>query len=189
MMQTQINTALPTTLAEFQVWEPADGYKYEWNDGELIRFAGMKRKHLRLMRVLNLLFDTTRAKRAGGQLVHEHDVQLTGIQLRRPDLAYFSGSQIDSSDDDNGPEPIPAFAIEVISCFDQINIVKAKLREYFNNGVQVVWLIFPDEQSVEVYTSFKTVQICTDNDLCSARPVLDDFALTVNQLFEISSDQ
>lgn len=37
-------TASPRTLAEFMDWEPNDGFKYEWNDGELIRFIGMKKK-------------------------------------------------------------------------------------------------------------------------------------------------
>ncbi len=27
---------LPQTLEEFVVWEPNDGFKYEWNDGEII---------------------------------------------------------------------------------------------------------------------------------------------------------
>ena len=112
----------PKTLAEFEQWQPNDGYKYEWNDGELIKFEGLKRKHLKLVRVLVELFDTTKAKKQRGQLICEQDVQLTGIQLRRPDLAFFSGEQIDESDDNE--EPIPEFAIEVISSYDQINEVK-----------------------------------------------------------------
>ena len=59
---------IPKTLAEFEQWQPTDGYKYEWNDGELIRFEGMKRKHLKLVRVLAELFDTTKAKKQRGQL-------------------------------------------------------------------------------------------------------------------------
>jgi hypothetical protein len=37
-------SALPQTFDEFQNWEPVDGYKYEWNDGEIIRFTGMKKE-------------------------------------------------------------------------------------------------------------------------------------------------
>ena len=79
------------------VWEPNDGYKYEWNDGEVIRFATMKRKHLLLLRILSRLFDRTEAYQQGGELLTEQDVWLTGVQLRRPDLAFFSGQQIDTS--------------------------------------------------------------------------------------------
>ncbi len=171
----------PKTLAEFEQWQPTDGCKYEWNDGELIKFEGMKRKHLKLVRVLAELFDTTKAKKQRGQLICEQDVQLTGIQLRRPDLAFFSGEQIDESDDNE--EPIPEFAIEVISSYDQINEVKKKIIEYFKNGVKVTWIIYPDYQMVEIYTSAKNVVICTDADVCSANPVLDDFEIKAEDLF------
>ena len=181
-MISEINIiSTPKTLAEFEQWQPTDGYKYEWNDGELIKFVGMKRKHLKLVRVLSELFDTTKAKKQRGQLVCEQDVQLTGLQLRRPDLAFFSGEQIDQSD--TKEEPIPEFAIEVISSYDQINEVKKKIIEYFKSGVKVTWLIYPEYQMVEVYTSAKNVVICTESDICSANPVLDDFEIKAEALF------
>ncbi len=184
-METLIKqTALPTSLAEFEMWEVNDGFKYEWNDGEIIKFEGMKKKHLKLLRVLTHLFNSTEAYKNGGTLLQEQDVMLTGLQLRRPDLAYFSGEQIDGSDKENNAEPVPEFAIEVISTFDQIIAVKAKLKEYFTHGVKVVWLIYPDDKLVEVYSSYKEIKICTDDDICSARPVLSDFKISVNSLLQ-----
>lgn len=106
---------------------------------------------------------------------------MTGLQLRRPDLAFFSGQQIDQSDIEE--EPIPAFAIEVISSYDQINEVKKKIIEYFKSGVKVTWLIYPEYQMVEIYTSAKSVVICTDEDICSANPVLNDFEIKAEDLF------
>jgi Uma2 family endonuclease len=155
--------------------------RYEWYDGKIIKFEGMNKKHLRLIR----LFSKTKAYQDGGELIAEQDVKISAIQLRRPDLAYlayFSASQIDESWKDE--EPIPAFAIEIISTFDQINQVKMKLTEYFKNGVSVVWLIYPDEKIVEIYTSRKTVKIYSDTDICSASPVLDDFEISVEDLFK-----
>lgn len=32
------------TFPRFQTWEPNDGFKYEWNDGELIKFTGINKK-------------------------------------------------------------------------------------------------------------------------------------------------
>lgn len=54
--------------------------------------------------------------------------------------------------------------------------------EYFKVGVQIVWLIFPENEEVHVYTSRKTIQICSDDDICSAYPVLDDYTVSVNAL-------
>lgn len=40
-------TSIPKTLEEFSIWEqPEDGFKYEWNDGEIIKFIGINRKQV-----------------------------------------------------------------------------------------------------------------------------------------------
>ncbi len=171
----------PTTLAEFIDWEaPVDGYKYEWNDGDIIKSEKMKKKHLKLIYGLSKLFDGTSAKKQQGLLIPEQDVKLTGIQLRRPDLAYFSGEQIANSDENE--EPIPSFVIEVISPTDDAIKIETKVIEYFKAGVQVLWHIFPENQTIYVYTSRKTVTICTDDDICSASPAITDFQISVNDL-------
>jgi Uma2 family endonuclease len=173
-------TVIPKTLAQFIVWQqPNNGFKYEWNDGELIQFTGINKTHLKLIRILNRLFLKTKAHQLGGELIPENDVHLSGIQMRRPDLAFFNSEQIDKSEDD---EPIPEFAIEVISNNDQIYKVEEKIIEYFKAGMKVVWLIFPDTKSVHVYTSRKNVKICIENDICSAAPVLPEFEIGVDAL-------
>lgn len=187
MIQTSQNREqLPRTLAEFLEWEPNDGYKYEWNDGEIIKTEKIKKKHLALIRRLQQLFFHTISFTKGAALIMEQDVMLTGIQMRRPDLAYFSGEQIDNSLTSD-EEPIPAFLIEIVSPSDDAEKVEEKLAEYFKSTVQVVWHIYPENQVVYVYTSRKSVKICTDHDICSASPVLPDFEITTNELFALPS--
>lgn len=177
------SSSLPKTLEEFQRWEaPTDGMKYEWFDGELIAFEKMNKHHLKLIRLLTRLFAQTQAYRTGGLLIAEQDVMLTGIQLRRPGFAYFSGAQIDRNDE--GTDPIPAFVVEVISPTDDAEKVESKRFEYFKAGVQVVWSIYPEAQCVYVYTGIKSVVICIDEDFCSAAPVLEDFKVEAKKLFE-----
>ena len=181
MEQTLENFSIPTSMIEFLQWDPVDGFKYEWNDGKVVQFGRMNRRHLRLIQVLMDVFDQTDAYKNGGILVTSQDVMLDEAQLRRPDFAFFNKTQIDNSSE---IEPIPEFTIEVISTNDQINPVKAKVREYFAHGVKVVWLIYPEEKLVEVYTAYKQVKICSDNDICSADPVLSDFKIEAHKLFE-----
>lgn len=95
---------LPRTLAEFQDWEPNDGFKYEWNDGELIKFTGMNRRQLKIYDILLRLF-VEKGYMQLGTFVAEYDVMLTGIQMRRPDIAYLSKAQVLEAD--NGDDPIP----------------------------------------------------------------------------------
>jgi len=170
---------LPHTLQEFQDWEPNDGFKYEWNDGELIKFTGMNKQQVKIYDILLDLFIDKGYKKTG-TFVAEYDVMLSGIQMRRPDIAYLTKEQIKSAD--KGTDEIPAFTIEIISGNDNINKVEAKISEYYKAGVKVVWLILPEEKSVHIYTSRRDVKICIENDICSAAPVLSEFEIGVDVL-------
>ncbi len=179
MVKAKEIVTLPRTLTEFQDWEPNDGFKYEWNDGELIQFTGMNKRQLKIYDTLLRLF-IEKGYIQLGTFVAEYDVMLSGIQMRRPDIAYLSKSQVLEAD--KGEDPIPEFTIEIISGNDNINKVEAKIKEYFKAGVKVVWLIFPEEQSVHIYTSRRDVKICIENDICSAAPVLPEFEIGVDVL-------
>jgi Uma2 family endonuclease len=180
-METLIATSnKPTTFEEFLVWEPNDGLKYEWNDGELIQFTGMNKNQVFIYQVLNKLFNQKEMWKVG-TLVAEYDTMLSGIQMRRPDIAYLTDEQIALTK--RGEDVIPEFVIEIISGSDNFYKVEEKITEYFKAGVKVVWNIIPDEQMVQVYTSRRNVKICLENDLCSAAPVLPDFEISVDTLF------
>lgn len=170
---------LPRTLEEFLQWEPEDGFKYEWNDGEIIQFNGMDRKQLFIFEAINDLF-IEKGFWKTGTLVTEQNVMLTGIQMRRPDIAYFTKIQVKNMKD---YDIIPEFVIEVISTNDKAYQIEKKLTEYFKAGVKVIWNIIPESQLVYVYTSRKQVQICMDDDICSAVPVLPEFEVKVSEIF------
>nr|WP_299418435.1 Uma2 family endonuclease [uncultured Emticicia sp.] len=129
-------------------------------------------KPLKLIRTLNRLFLKTNAHQVGGELIQEND------------LVFFSAEDIEKSDE---IKPIPAFVIILISENDKVGDIQEKISEYFKAGVggvplKVVWLVFPEEKSVHVYTSRRDVKICIENDICSAAPVLPDFEIGVDVL-------
>lgn len=92
MVQTS-GPILPQTLEAFIDWEPNDGFKYEWNDGEIIRFSGMKQQYF-IYDVLSALF-IEKGYHKLGTLMAGPDVMLTAIQMRRPDVAYFTNEQVE----------------------------------------------------------------------------------------------
>ncbi len=161
-------------------WEPVDGFKYEWNNGDIIQFSGMKKKQYYIYDVLNGLF-IEKGYHKKGTFMAEPDVMLTTTQMRRPDIAYFTKEQIQRGR--NGDDVIPAFVIEVLLETDLAYRIEEKIVEYFKAGVQVVWTIIPEQEVIYVYTSRKQVTICLDDDRCSAAPVLPDFDISVNTLF------
>jgi Uma2 family endonuclease len=101
--------------------------------------------------------------------------------MRRPDIAYLTKEQLQQGKEDI--DVIPEFMIEVISKNDIANDIEKKLMEYFKYGVKVVWLIYPELQIIKIHHSFKNHQTCTDDDICSASPVLEGFEIRVNELF------
>ena len=160
-----------------------DSFKYEWNNGLIEKSPRtMNRGQLFLYQRLLNLFLRTKAFSAGGAFICEIDIYIaTANRTRRADIAYLTAAQMKASR--NGELSVCPFVVEVISKHDQINEVGQKIREYFENGVQVVWTVFPRLQKVEVYRSVRDVTICFDDDVCSAAPVLADFEISVRELF------
>ncbi|MFN4255477.1 MAG: Uma2 family endonuclease [Saprospiraceae bacterium] len=160
-----------------------DPFKYEWNNGIVEKSPRtMNRSQFLLLQKLMRLFVGTKDFSNGNMLTSEVDIYLPlANRTRRADIAYLTAEQMKSSR--NGELSVCPFVIEVISKNDQINEVGQKIREYFENGVQVVWTVFPRLQKVEVYRSVRDVTICFDDDVCSAAPVLPDFEISVRELF------
>jgi Uma2 family endonuclease len=158
-----------------------DGYKYEWNDGIVEKAASMTTKEIFIVDLLVRCFVKLSVFENGGCLTSEIDQWVTESKYRRPDLAYFTKQQI--REGRSGKEPVSEFMIEIISENDHINTVNDKILEYFDAGVKVVWLIFPNQQMVHVYTSPIDVKICKNDTICSALPVIDDFNIKVEDIF------
>lgn len=176
--QTATDT-LPHSLEAFIAWEPNDGFKYEWNDGEIIQFTGMNKEQAYIFGILNRLFS-----RKGyfeiGTLIAEQNVHLSGIQLRRPDVSYLTYEQLLQGR--TGEGMIPGFVVEIISTCDMINQLERKITEYFKAGIQVIWVVIPEQQKVYVHTSPRDVKACIEGDLCSAVPVLPNFEISVKEM-------
>ncbi|MDH3599102.1 MAG: Uma2 family endonuclease [Candidatus Tectomicrobia bacterium] len=109
---------------------------------------------------------------------------------RRPDVAFVSTNRwpLDRELPRTGDwVVVPDLAVEVISPTDVFKDVLAKLREYFQYGVQVVWVIAPEEQQVYVYDEPAHVRILTVQDEVIGDEVVSGFRLPLAQLFQHSA--
>lgn len=158
-----------------------DGYKYEWNDGVVEKTQAMNQQQAEIYFILLAHFQKTAAAQAGGGLITETDMYTSTVQLRRPDIAFYSGAQRKLMK--KGENQISSWVVEIISTNDQVNLINQKLDEYFQAGVQVVWHIFPDSKQVYVYTSPEQVTICRGKTICSAAPALEDLEIGAEELF------
>ncbi len=172
----------PKTLEAFLRWEQPEGaYKYEWVDGNLEKTEYMmKNTELDIVRNLKRAFYATNFFQKKGELFAEAIVQISESRARIPDLAAYSDEQIRSAK--RRENPIPPFAVEIISPNERGFRIEQKTLDYFAAGVQVLWQVYPNVRLVKVLTSPRDVQMCFGADVCTAAPALPDLQLTVDTL-------
>ncbi|NJN33883.1 MAG: Uma2 family endonuclease [Saprospiraceae bacterium] len=171
------------SLDRFRQWQPRDGWKYDWNDGETLKYKKMVSEKQRFI-VQNLLdtFYALGLNKIGG-LLPEAEMSYGNNRYRVPDVAFYTREQTKAAA--SGEHTIAKFIIEILSDYDYNLNIENKLWEYFENGVEVVWHIMPSHKLVKVYTSPRKVSILMEEEICSAKPALTDFEITVNQIFEL----
>jgi Uma2 family endonuclease len=109
---------------------------------------------------------------------------------RRPDVAFVSTARwpLDRALPSTGDwDVVPDLAVEVISPNDVFKDMLAKVREYFHYGVQVVWVIAPEEQQVYVYDAPAHVRILTVQDELTGGEVVPGFRISLGHLFQHSA--
>ncbi|MEM1011229.1 MAG: Uma2 family endonuclease [Planctomycetota bacterium] len=103
---------------------------------------------------------------------------------RKPDLSFIAAGRLTQEDLHRGHSTIPPdLAVEVVSPNDVYIKVIAKVREYLQAGVKVVWLVNPRQQEVAVYfDDGRTVSLSGDDRL-DAGDVLPKLSVTVGEIF------
>jgi Uma2 family endonuclease len=158
-----------------------DGYKYEYNNGIIEKTKTMNQEQTTLFAALLRVYITTQSFQEGGTITSETNMNTTDVQLRKPDIAIYSADQLKLMR--NGQNQIAEWVAEVISDTDNINRVNKKVEEYFEAGVKVVWHIFPNIETVYVYTAADVVTICKGSKICSGAPAVSDFEISAANLF------
>lgn len=114
------------------------------------------------------------------------DLHLPSGRQRRPDLAFVSRDRwpIDKPlPSGESWDVIPDLAIEIVSPSNLGDDLMEKTCDYFAAGVQAVWLIFPRQHLLQVYTSPSDVTGYGAGDDVPGEPVLPGFRLPLEKLF------
>ena len=172
----------PKTMEAFLQWDQPEGnYKYEWVDGTLEKTEYMMKNTERLIvyKIKRALTQSNFYKN-GGDLFCETAVPVSETRARIPDVSFFTKGQI--LDSAQGKQPVPAFAIEIISPNESGFKIEQKALDYFGAGVRVLWQIYPNVGLVRVLTSPRDVQVCLEQDVCTAAPAISDLQISVEEL-------
>ena len=135
-----------------------------------------------------------------GQLWQWNDVRQLGIvfdssagftlpngAIRSPDTSWIAKARWENlpTEAKYGFSAIcPDFVIELRSTSDSLKDVRAKMKEYIENGAQLGWLIDPQSRTVEIYEPGEEVEILHDPIYVTAEPLLPQFVLNLQKVWD-----
>lgn len=102
-----------------------------------------------------------------------------------PDLVYISNERLPEGDTRN-VQPFwgaPDLAIEVLSPNQPAGPFADKLQFYLLYGVQLVWVIDPDRETVRVYAPGRQPVLLSGDDVLEGASVLPGFSVPLIDLF------
>ncbi len=101
----------------------------------------------------------------------------------RPDVAFISHARAPKPLPDGLIPCMPDLAVEVASPGNTAAELREKAAIYLRNETQLVWLIFPQKQRLEVHRQDGAFDELGVNDTLSGEAVLPGFSLELRELF------
>jgi Uma2 family endonuclease len=157
---------------------------FELIDGEIVEkmpsyepshIAGWILTFLNMYLLRNDVGYTTTAD--GGYIMPDENILI-------PDVGYISRVRMPEKPPREVPT-YPDFVVEVKSPTDSKRSLRRKAEKYLEYGTRLVWLVFPDEKQVEVYSLLEEDVITLGLDgVLDGKDVLPDFSLAVKDIFK-----
>ena len=115
--------------------------------------------------------------RMGQATNHSRLPDLSFIPWNRVPLTGFPSLTIETT--------VPILAVESLSPSNTHKEMKRKRKEYFAAGVELVWMLDPDKETVDVYTSETDFTTLTINDTLDGGTLLPGFSVPIATLFTL----
>ena len=170
---------------------------FELIDGERIPVVPGVASHITTIRAIMRILDAYIVQHQLGQVFSEAPFILEDKPdwvkgSRVPDVLFFSAARFNHYIQ-NTPEwqsrpfiLVPDLAVEVGSPNDKFSDVTKKAEQYLKDGVQLVWIVDPQQKQVIVYQQGHNIlQKLAKDDLLSGHSVIPDFEAKVSQFFDL----
>lgn len=112
--------------------------------------------------------------------------RLFGETVRGPDVAFVNWSRLPNGRLPEQPIPdlVPNFVIEVLSIGNTRAEMSRERREYFQAGVELIWMVDPRSRTVAVYTSAQHVVVVDEDAVLDGGSVLPGWKVELSELFQ-----
>jgi Uma2 family endonuclease len=174
------------TVADLLAWNHSkQGRPCELVDGVLVEKAMSYRAGMLEAHIIANLSIYNREKRLGIVTAGSSEHQLWSGLIRLPDVGYAFWHRFPDGRVPTDPAPLiaPDVAVEVLSPSNTRREMDRKRREYFEAGTQLVWIVDPDQRTVEVDTAPENPTVLHESDTLDGGTILPGFSLPLKELF------
>ena len=159
-------------------------------DGQLVEREPMGRKSdavaALILRIIGILVDAHRLGLINGSQGSFQIFPDDPRKVRIPDVSFTRRERIPGGQVEDGHGKIaPDLVVEVVSPNDLAVNLHAKIIDFLNAGVPLVWVANPETCDVFVYRSDGTAAILKSGDELDGGDVLPGFRCPVADLFKI----
>jgi Uma2 family endonuclease len=178
----------PSGPSDADLLQIPDDVLYEVVDGKIVeKVVGASQVEIAslLMEFLAPFVRTRKLGRLLMEMVFRIDVA-SNLQ-RRPDVAFVSHARWPFHrrvPDVAVWDMVPDLAIEVVSPSNTADDVQGKMHEYFNAGVSRVWVVYPRQKEVYVYSSPTQIEVLQLGQELDGGTLAPGFRLPLAALFE-----
>ncbi|MBA2732449.1 MAG: Uma2 family endonuclease [Acidobacteria bacterium] len=168
---------------------PRGEFRYELVKGELKRMSPTGDEHGRVtMELASPLYQYAKLNNLGRGYAAETGFKLESNPdtVRAPDIAFVSIERIQAAGSIQGYRSgAPDLAVEVISPGNTKREMAEKVKEYFESGARMVWVISPKLKTITVSRSLTGITTLTEKDTLDGGEVVPGFQISVAEIFDI----
>jgi Uma2 family endonuclease len=176
------------TEAELQAL-PEDGYLHELVAGELVTSPKNDFFHGDICsRLLTALSNFVQSKRLGAVLDSSTGFWMKNRNCRAPDISFITKQRLKSLGFKRSTRTFfpgaPNLAVEILSLNNTRRDIDERLKDFFESGMQVAWIIDPRLERVEICHSLTKRQLIRSGGFLKGETLLPGFRDPIADLFK-----
>jgi Uma2 family endonuclease len=166
---------------------PDNGQRYELVRGELIMMTPASARHGKYAARLVMWLGAHVEENSLGELYTAEpgfELETDPATVRAPDVAFVRQDRIPPEGEPEGFWDIaPDLVVEIASPSESAPMIQGKVTDYLRAGTRLIWVIYPDTQTVTEFRSLAEARILTAEDSLAGGEVVPGFTLPLSRLF------
>lgn len=163
---------------------PDNGFNYELVNGELKMSPKNNFRHGDICAELSMRLRYHARKNHLGRVFDSNTgFWMNNRNCRAPDISFVSKARISGQNPNKFFQGGPDLAVEVLSPSNTRAEMEQRLRDYFESGTQITWIIDPETESAEGCYSITDRRLLGPGGEIEGEFLLPGFRCKLNELF------